>query len=321
MKWPHGKRFAFTIVDDTDGATLANVKPIYDLLIELGLRTTKTVWPLAPVEPAPLGGDTLEDAQYRAWILELAHQGFEIGYHGVTDHPSVRARSEQALASWARILGDGPRVYASHSGQREAMYWGPARFTRLVGAGFAAANRFLQRDVRFFGEDEASPYFWGDLCRDRIEYVRNFTFADIDTLACDPAMPWHDPRKPYVNYWFSSSDGSDGDKLTRLLSDENLARLRDRGGACIVYTHFAYKFFEGNQLAPAFVERMRRLAAMDGWFVPVSTLLDHLRTQPGWRREVRTLDLERLQLRWPADNLRSQRAGKYLRRALRRLRG
>src|SRR5688500_15732410 len=105
MKWPDGKRFAFTIVDDTDGATLANVKPIYDLLIELGLRTTKTVWPLAPIESAPLGGETLEDDRYRAWILELARRGFEIGYHGVTDHPSVRARSEEALASWRRVLG------------------------------------------------------------------------------------------------------------------------------------------------------------------------------------------------------------------------
>jgi hypothetical protein len=44
VKWPNGKSFAFTIVDDTDEATVNNVKPIYDLLYELGFKTTKTVW-------------------------------------------------------------------------------------------------------------------------------------------------------------------------------------------------------------------------------------------------------------------------------------
>ena len=43
FEFPHGKRFAFTIVDDTDVATVANVKPLYDLLHELGFRTTKRI--------------------------------------------------------------------------------------------------------------------------------------------------------------------------------------------------------------------------------------------------------------------------------------
>jgi hypothetical protein len=320
VKWPGGKRFAFTIVDDTDAATLDNVKPIYDFLVERGFRTTKTVWPLRPIETAPLGGETLEDARWRDWILDLERRGFEIAYHGVTDHPSPRTRTEQALAYWRHTLGDGPRLYASHSGQKEAMYWGAARFTKLAGRAFELANRVLERDIGFHGEDEASPYFWGDLCRERIDYVRNFTFDDIDTLACDPAMPWHDPQKPYVKYWFSSSDGSDGGKFCRLLSEENQDRLAEQGGACIVYTHFAYKFWDGTQLAPDFTRLMTRLRALDGWFVPASELLDHLRAQPGWRENVGGLHLQRLQLRWLVDNLRTQRATKYLRRAWKRLR-
>jgi hypothetical protein len=317
IAWPDGKRFAFTIVDDTDAATLANVKPIYDFLHDHGLRTTKTIWPLAPIETAPLGGQTLEDADYRAWILALQQRGFEIAFHGVTDHPSKRARTEAALAYWADVIGGAPRLYASHSGQKEAMYWGPARFTRLAGAAFGVANRFLQRDVSFHGEVEDSPYFWGDLCRDRIDYVRNFTFEDIDTLARDPRMPWHDPRKPYVKYWFSSSDGSDGDKFCRLLDERAQDRLAERGGACIVYTHFAYKFGDG-ALRPDFVRLVKRLATLGGWFVPASEILDHLRAQPGWQPDVPALYLERLQLSWLADNMRGQRARKYARRALRR---
>ena len=42
FEFPNGKRFAFTILDDTDVATLANVRPIYRLLEEVGMRTTKT---------------------------------------------------------------------------------------------------------------------------------------------------------------------------------------------------------------------------------------------------------------------------------------
>lgn len=46
IPWPDGKRFAFTIFDDTDHQTLENVPPVYDFLSDLGLRTTKSVWPL-----------------------------------------------------------------------------------------------------------------------------------------------------------------------------------------------------------------------------------------------------------------------------------
>jgi len=42
IAWPNGKRFAFTIVDDTDWAAVERVKPVYDLLARLGLKTTKT---------------------------------------------------------------------------------------------------------------------------------------------------------------------------------------------------------------------------------------------------------------------------------------
>jgi hypothetical protein len=44
MNWPNNKDFAFTIIDDTDNSTVSNVKPIYNLLADLGLKTTKTVW-------------------------------------------------------------------------------------------------------------------------------------------------------------------------------------------------------------------------------------------------------------------------------------
>jgi hypothetical protein len=42
MEWPGGKKFAFTIIDDTDNGTVSNLKPVYDLLNELGSNCTVT---------------------------------------------------------------------------------------------------------------------------------------------------------------------------------------------------------------------------------------------------------------------------------------
>ena len=40
--FPTGKRFAFSVLDDTDDSTLKNVEPVYAMLRSYGLRTTKT---------------------------------------------------------------------------------------------------------------------------------------------------------------------------------------------------------------------------------------------------------------------------------------
>ncbi len=71
LAFPGGARFAFTVIDDTDVATVANVGPLYRLLESLGMRTTKTVWPLACPEGSPdyQGSETLEDPGYLAFVL------------------------------------------------------------------------------------------------------------------------------------------------------------------------------------------------------------------------------------------------------------
>src|SRR5438128_1751338 len=89
-RWPEGKQFAFSIVDDTDMATVENVQGIYQFLLDHGLRTTKTIWPLSPWHRPRIGGATLEDKDYWQWILALQERGVEIGMHGTTDHTSAR---------------------------------------------------------------------------------------------------------------------------------------------------------------------------------------------------------------------------------------
>ena len=112
LTFPAGRRFAFTIMDDTDVATLANVGPVYRLLDQLGFRTTKTVWPVGCPEGSAnfSSSETLEDPAYLAFVLDLQSRGFEVAYHGATRESSTRERTERALRHrfWRRRLS-GPR--------------------------------------------------------------------------------------------------------------------------------------------------------------------------------------------------------------------
>lgn len=62
-----------------------------------------------------------------------------------------------------------------------------------------------------------------------------------------------------------------------------------------MYVHFGHGFFQGGKLNDDFVRIIRRVASRNGWFVPVSTMLDHLRRQRG---EVVLTDHARRQLEW-----------------------
>ena len=66
---------------------------IYSFLNDLGLRTTKAVWPIRGNGTPKLGGATCEDEQYLKWMLRLKEQGFEIALHNVTYHTSTREQT------------------------------------------------------------------------------------------------------------------------------------------------------------------------------------------------------------------------------------
>ena len=303
--WPDGKRFAFTVFDDTDLQTLANARPVYDLLAALGFRTTKSVWPLAGTEPAELAGPTSADPAYRAWTLDLQRQGFEIGLHNATYHTSPRDATIRGLEAFRHIYGVRPRTLANHDWNREGIYWGAQRLSGpLHRAAYNVMTRFSGAGV-FEGELETSPLFWGDLCRDSLDYVRNFVFDDVDTLRACPYLPYSDPDRPFVRRWFASSEGADVGAFCATVSEANQDRLEERGGACIMYTHLAYGFVRDGRLEPRFVRLMERLAAKDGWFVPVAPLLDHIEAQRG-EHVITRRERAALERRWLAGRARAR---------------
>jgi hypothetical protein len=244
-------------------------------LEDLGFRTTKSVWPIAGRDEPTLGGATCDDDDYRDWLLRLQRAGFEIGFHNATYHTSTREQTIRGIERFEEIFGHEPKTHANHASNSEGIYWGNARVTGLHSGLYAVLTRF-RRWGQFRGHRKGDPLFWGDVCRQRIKYVRNFVFADINTLAACPYMPYRDPSRPWVQCWFASTEGGTLESFTRTIAEENQDRLERQGGACIMYTHFAKDFFQHGRLHDAFRRRMERLAAKDGWFVPVGTLLDYI---------------------------------------------
>jgi hypothetical protein len=149
-----------------------------------------------------------------------------------------------------------------------------------------------------------SPLFWGDLCAERISYVRNFVYRDVNTLAACPYMPYRDSAKPFAAAWFAASEGANPASFVRTISPAAQDRLEAEGGLAIMYTHLGAGFWRGGRLDPQFEAVMRMLAKRDGWFAPVAEILDHLRSVKG----VTELDegkRRELEWRWIRDKLRT----------------
>ena len=302
VSWPEGCRFAFTFVDDTDCATFENVKPVYDLLDELGLRTTKTVWPLSCGEATGEEGVSIDDDPgYRDFVLDLKRKGFEIALHGVRATGAVREEIERGLARYREIFGEYPRIHINHALNPDNICWGSERF-RWLG--------WLYRLVtgeRYFGGDPSSDYFWGDLHRQHIAYTRNLTFNDIDTLRADPWFPYRRPEcARWGNLFFSASNAPDIEAAVDLLTRRNVDRLVRRGGLCIAYTHFGKGFAPGGALDERFAEAMRYVASQPGWFAPVGEVLDYLVELRGGAGELSGWQQLLLELRWARDTLKSR---------------
>ena len=115
-RWPNGHKFAFTVFDDTDWATVENVKPVYELLSGLGMKTTKSIWMIRGEGAGNNGGQTCEDRDYLEWILRLRQQGFEIALHNVAPGTCSRAVTIGGLDRFRQLFGPGMAIHCNHTG-------------------------------------------------------------------------------------------------------------------------------------------------------------------------------------------------------------
>ena len=277
MNFPQGKQFGFTILDDTDDSTLENVKPVYEALKAYGIRTTKTVWPVDCPEGSRnfFAADTLQRKPYLEFVHKLGVDGFEIAFHGATMESSRRDRTVQALDFLKGEFGAYPTLFCNHGYNRDNLYWGHKRFQTswlrcIVG--------LLRKEAAFYylGEVKDTDYFWGDLCRQHIRYVRNWTFSCLNMLDVNPDMPYRLSGTPYVNLWFSTADAPDVQDFVRMLTQDNIDRLEQAGGLCVISTHLGKGFVKDGVLDPRVHRIFQTLSRKPGWYVPVSEMLDYL---------------------------------------------
>lgn len=319
--WPGGSEFAFTFVDDTDWASIERVKPVYDLLQALGMRTTKTVWVLDGGPGARNSGATCEDNAYLEWILSLQDAGFEIALHNVAPSTSVRERTGIGLDRFKQLFGVKHILHCNHVGCEEGIYWGEARLSGWR----KAIYRVLARDQvgRYRGHIQGDPLFWGDLCSKHISYVRNFVYRDIDTLSICPEMPYHDPAKPFVRYWFAGADAGNLERFLRNFTVPKIDTLVRNRGACIAYVHFAAGFVKNGAVDARFRDRLEYISGKQGWFAPASEILNYLGGELG-RPDARAISPKRLQsleVKWLAERVldgvrkaANRKMGRYRRR-------
>ena len=278
IRWPDGKDFAFTVFDDTERATVENNRAVYGFLRDLGMRTTKSVWAVAGPGEADIPGPTCEEPEYLEFCLQIQREGFEIAIHNATYHTADSAITRKAFDRFRELFGHDPRTLANHSTNREGLYWGPARLSGWR----RDLYLLLQRGQRFRGHIPGDPLFWGDICKERVQYVRNLSFTDLNTLGCVPQMPYHDPERPYVNQWFAASDARDITAFNRYVTRKTVDKLIAERGCGLIYTHFGkcfWDYYKKGQIDPTFAATMEYISKQNGWFVPASTLLDFLASQ------------------------------------------
>lgn len=266
--------FCFTIIDDTDEATLANVAPVYRLLEECDLFTTKTVWVYPPRDGAH--GASLDDHQYRAFVSGLKDRGFEIASHSVGSGPFTRAEILSGFETFRQVVGYYPRVHANHSYNPDSLYGGPHRFSRIYRGMIQQVHPSYS--TNFQGSVSDSPHFWGDFAKQHIHYIRNYETTRLNTRRFDPIMPYIDPaRSSYANFWFSTTFAPNPWMFSRIVTKKAIDNLERMNGVCILNTHLGY-FMRNGAIDPYFEEAVRYLRTKEnGLYRPVSVILDDLR--------------------------------------------
>jgi hypothetical protein len=277
--YPPGFDFAFTITDDPDDGWLEQKRIVYNFLDSIGMKTSMGVWVFNNKRGSGNlvyynQGVSLENPEFADYAKKMKSRGFELFLHTVTGGNDLRQETIAGFEAYFRIFGEYPHHWINHFTNYDNIYWGYKRFNNSL-------IRKLYRwylPIEFQGDYPDSPYFWGDLCKKHITYVRGWATSDINTLKFNPNMPYHDPNKPYVKYWYACSDGAERVKFNKLINKKNIDRLIREKGTAIIYTHFAKGFVdrEGN-----LNEETKQLLSYvsshkNGWFVPVNIIMERL---------------------------------------------
>ncbi len=279
---PYPYKAGFCITDDTDAATFEQVKAVYDFLLACNFRTTKTVWAFKPISrcgvpPVPdsaLRGITLEDPRYLEYCRRLHEHGFEMCLHGASAGNNTREYTRNAFDFLERNIAPSD-TFICHSKNADNLYW-EDKVTSLP-----VLRWLLKRYSKHTcsGEVESSPFFWGDICREKVSHVRLFRTRSIDTLKRNPSMPCFDPSKRWVNGWFAATKR----RIIDCATEQARATLKRNYGLTVLY-QYLYRYADPHTLAldPRFTKAIDALAGDPEILVDtVSHMMRRLRLMQG----------------------------------------
>jgi hypothetical protein len=264
------------ITDDPDNSSFSSFKVIYDFLVRIRLPTTRSMWVYENLEstgtphlPIKFYSSLLSNKACLEFCRHLHDSGFEICLHGASSGNNKRESTTAAIDFLESNIGHSD-TFICHSKNAENPYWDH----KCTPSRIIAPIVKLYSGNTCYGEEEASEYFWGDICRARIKYIRLFRTRMVNTLAFNPGMPYHDFRKPYVNYWFSATKGY----LPNIINKKQLDLLCKSNGAGILYQYLhKYVDIAGN-IKPEIMESLELLASDKRIMVkPVSEILNRLK--------------------------------------------
>ena len=283
LRWPAPYRWAYAMTDDTDKSTLQSTRVVYEYCLDRGIKPTRLLWTHEPSEKCgvvnpeePITGVSLEDPDYSEYCRTLQSRGVTFGLHGASAGNSTRQRTIDGFSRFERIFGQSPKLFIAHMRNAENIYWGAARYSNPL---LQALARSLIIPASYHGEDESSPYYWADICRDHIRYIRLYRTRSLNVLSKNPSMPFHDARFPAVRYWYSAS-GQNLELLGRL-TQERLDRVAREDGLILHYTHSSWFVDDPASHSPTLLATARRgfdhIGARDDvWCAGVSEVLDRL---------------------------------------------
>ena len=306
--YPSDAEFAFTILDDTDDTTVANGRPVYDLLNKLGLRTTKTVWAFdtPPENRGPyFAGETLSSPEYLEWVHELAVNDFEIAFHNATMGSSFRQDTIKALDLLKNEFVDKIRLHCNHGQNRENLHWGADRYSSYIIRKTLGFTTKFRPYPEFEGNNPESPYYWSDVADERISYMRAFTFRRLNGAGISPGRPYLNLKKQKNTLFFNTTDAPDVLAFNKLVNPSSIDKLRKQNGWAIVTTHLGKGFYWNNRIDPEFKEYMEYMATLPGWFVPASQLLDFLKKESAGS-EIHTIERLRMEYSHVLDRVKGR---------------
>jgi hypothetical protein len=80
----------------------------------------------------------------------------------------------------------------------------------------------------------------------------------------------------YSNFWFGSTFAPNQWMFNNIVTKENIDKLEEEGGICILYTHLGY-YMQNGVIDAGFIKMVEYIGAKkNGWFVPVCNVLDFL---------------------------------------------